>query len=168
MPTTKPKDKDKTKSQTKTQQLQTVQDLFEDNHPLFAASNAWLNVAKHTLETYKSACKLVTDARPAASLGENWTEESDALIGILDMGKRVTERQIDAMMERKENTASRAEEEDEAETARALLGIKLIQHRNEVGNGQQQSVSWVESVRCAERGVKRMVGGLPMTPVVVD
>lgn len=156
-------DKDNAEPQTKTQNPQTLQD-----HPLYTASNAWLSIANNTTNTYKSACQLAIEAKPSASLGDRWQEEGDALIEILEMGKRVTQRQMDAMTERKENAVPRAEEELEADAARAVLGMRLDTRQDVVMGGQGQSVSWVESVKCAERGVKRLAGGLPAPPMAMD
>lgn len=128
-------------------------------HPLYGPSNAWLNLSKNAISTYHQACKLVSDAKPEKTLGASWQEETDALVEILDMGKRVTRRKVEGMMERGSamTVGRKAAEDEENRDVGALLSMELDTDMGEEG------ISWVESVRCAERGVRKLTDGLPLT-----
>lgn len=132
------------------------------SHPLYSASVAYGELAQSAIRTYESACEAVDKSKPEHVLGEKWQEENDSLVEILEVGKRVTQREIDRMMMKKGadvemGDQGRLHEEQEKAMARAVLGMEQL----ETGNGES-GLPWIESMRCAERGAKRLAAGLPM------
>jgi len=132
-------------------------------NPLYAASNAWLGLAAGTIQTYSAACTLFTNAQSELhSLGAVWQDELDSLVQILETGQRVVKRQIDMVIREGEAmTPAPALDEQQAIT---LLGMKsVVSHGAADRNGGTSSdcVSWLESIKAAERGAKRMSKGLP-------
>lgn len=143
---------------------QQYDELNEDysTHPLYLASSACLNLSLSTVETYKAAAMLVDSAKPQLPvLGEGWQEEMDTLVGILETGKRVTERQVSKMtLKGIESSAVHNDAEmKEIANVENLLGMQ-IHGRFDNPYVSGQAVDWATSVKAAEKGAKALARGL--------
>lgn len=133
--------------------------------PMYGTASALLQRSRAMIDIYGQASQLIEQAKPAERPDAGWEQDMDRVSRLLDSGKRIAQRRIEDVLQTqhdKENQAPVLHElaADLAEAA-AIFSRSPAVGKERGSEAGKKRHDWAETLVQVEKGVKRMVKGLP-------
>ncbi len=147
------------------------------SHPYFTEGAALFKHCRSLLQTYETLSNSIAQAVPddIRDVEQRWRSDAARVERLLFLGRRVAERSIEKVLLRSEEVGKDVEkavtrgdgrggggEEIGAEEQEMREASVFFRSSVERGERRGEGVSLVDTLRLAERGVRRLAKGLPV------